>query len=59
MRPSMILSLAIIAPLAGAYGMRSVTGDMMSAFCLAVILTVTAIACLAGLSRQGRASQRA
>ena len=58
MRPSMILSLAIIAPLAGAYGLRSVTGDMMSAVFVALILTVTAIACLTGLSRQGGASQR-
>ena len=58
MRPPMRVSLAIIATLAGAYALRSVTGDMMSAVFLALILTVTAIACLAGPSRQGRSSRR-
>ena len=58
MRPSMILSLAIIAPLAGAYALRSVTGDTMSAISLALILIVTALAWLSGRSGEGAASRR-
>jgi hypothetical protein len=58
MRPPMLVSLAIIVPLAGAFALRSVTGDMMSAVIVALTLTVTAIACLAGPSRVSRASRR-
>lgn len=58
MRPAMLVSLAIIAPLAGAYGLRSVTGDAMSAMVLALTLFVTAVASLAGTSRAGRALRR-
>ena len=59
MRPSMLISFAIIAPLAGAYALRSVTGDMMSAAFLALTLMVTVIAWLAGPTREGRSSRRA
>jgi hypothetical protein len=58
MRPPMLVSFAIAAPLAGAYALRSVTGDTMSAAFLALTLTVTAIAWQAGISRAGRASRR-
>lgn len=58
MRPSTLVSLAITAPLAGAYALRSVTGDTMSAVFLALTLIVTAIAWLAGTSRAGSASRR-
>lgn len=54
MRPPMLVSLAIIAPLAGAYALRSVTGDAMSAIVLVLTLYVTAVASLAGISRAGR-----
>ena len=58
MRPSTILSFAIIAPLAGAYALRSVTGDLMSAAFLALTLMVTVMAWLAGPTREGRSSRR-
>ena len=58
MRPSMLISFAIIAPLAGTYALRSITGDMMSAAFLALTLMVTVIAWLAGPTRDGRPSQR-
>ena len=58
MRPPMLIALAIIAPLAGAYALRSVTGDVMSAISLALILIVTALAWLSGRSGEGGASRR-
>ena len=58
MRPQWLIPLAIIAPLASAYGLKSVTGDMMSAVFLALTLIVTAIALLAGPTRHARPSRR-